>query len=106
MHALGLPVYHSPTWYNTHMTEESTLKLYALAVAALRTASGETAIGVQSAVALLPEGAAVEEAATQVARDIFPESDGWGNHYFTATEITQGFPLEPYQLIWQAKKRE
>jgi hypothetical protein len=91
-------------WYNTLMTEEPTLKLYALAVAALRTADNQTAIGIQSVVALLPEGIAVSEAGLQVARDIFPVAEGWGGHHVNATEITQGFPLDPYRLIWRPER--
>ena len=88
------------------MTEESTLKLYALAVAALRTADNQTAIGMQSVVVLLPTGITVDEAGLQVAHDIFPATEGWGGHYVTATEITQGFPLKPYRLVWRVEKDE
>ena len=86
------------------MSDEPTLKLYALAIVATRTVDNQTAIGVQSALALLPDGAHVEEASRQAAQDIFPESDDWTNHYATATEIKQGFPLEPYHLIWRLEK--
>jgi len=80
------------------------MKLYALAVVATRTVEGQTAIGVQSALAVIPEGVAAEPTGLQAAHDIFPESDGWGNHYITATEITQGFPFEPYRLLWRLEK--
>jgi hypothetical protein len=98
--------YHSPPWYNTPMANEPTMKLYALAITALRTVDNQTAIGVQSAVALLPEGVPIEEAGLQAARDFFPETDNWGGHYVTATEIPQGFPLEPYRLLWRLEKSE
>jgi hypothetical protein len=87
------------------MTDEPIMKLYALSIAAMQ--SGErTAVGVNTLVALLPEGVSAEEAGIQVARDVFPEKDGWSNHYATAAEITQGFPLEPYRLIWHLEKSE
>ena len=41
-----------------------------------------------------------------LVRDIFPATEGWGGHYVTATEITQGFPLEPYRLVWRVEKDE
>ena len=88
------------------MSNEPTIKLYALSVAAIHKGEPPTAIGVQTAIAALPEGASVVEAGLQVARDIFPESDGWGNHYANAVEITQGFPLDPYRLVWRLEKSE
>jgi hypothetical protein len=88
------------------MIDEPTMKLYAVAAAALRKADNQTAIGVQSAVALLPEGVSVEEAGLQAARSFFPEADGWEGHYVTVTEITQGLPIEPYRLTWRAEKSE
>jgi hypothetical protein len=88
------------------MTEEPKMKLYALSVAAMHKGESPTAIGVQTAIAALPEGVSVEEAGLQVARDIFPESDGWGNHYANAVEITQQFPLAPYRLVWRLEKSE
>lgn len=79
------------------------MKLYAFSVAAIQ--SGErSAIGIQTALVTLPEGASVEEAGLYVARDIFPESDGWGQHYANTVEITQGFPLAPYRLVWHLEK--
>ena len=86
------------------MSEEPTMKLYALSVAAIQKGEPPNAIGVQTAVAALPEGVSVQDAGMQVARDIFPESDGWANHYVNAVEITQGFPLEPYRLKWHLDK--
>jgi hypothetical protein len=80
------------------------MKLYALAVSALHTAGDETAVGMQSALALLPEEVAVEEAGLHAARNIFPESEGWTDHFVSAIEITQGFPLEPYRLVWRIEK--
>ena len=85
------------------MTEEPTMKLYAFSVAAIQ--PGErSAIGVQTALVTLPEGASVDDAGMFVARDIFPESDGWEQHYANAMEIVQGFPLAPYQLTWHLEK--
>jgi hypothetical protein len=86
------------------MAEEPKMKLYALSVAAIHMSEPPQAIGVKTALAALPEGVSVEDAGLHVARDIFPESEGWGNHYATATEITQGFPLEPYRLVWRLEK--
>jgi hypothetical protein len=97
-------VYHCRTWYNSYMIEEPTLRLYAVAVAALRTSDKETAIGVQSAIALLPEGITIEEAGLDAARSFFPEADGWSGHHVNATEITQGLPIEPYRITWRAEK--
>ena len=71
----------------------------------MHTGGEQTAIGVQTAVAALPEESPVEEAGLQVARDIFPESEGWTSHYANVVEITQGFPLDPYQLVWHLEKR-
>ena len=88
------------------MSEEPTMKLYALSVAAMHNGEPPSAIGVQTAIAALPQGVSVEEAGLQVARDIFPASDGWMNHYANAVEITQGFPLEPYHLVWRLEKSE
>jgi hypothetical protein len=88
------------------MAEEQTMKLYALSVAAMHMGEPPTAIGVQTAIAALPEGVSAEEAGLQVARDIFPESEGWSNHYANAVEITQGFPLSPYRLVWRLEKSE
>ena len=82
------------------------MKLYALSVAAIHTGEPPTAIGVKTALAALQEGVSPEEAGLQIARDIFPESDGWGNHYATVTEITQDFPLSPYRLMWHLEKSE
>jgi len=59
------------------MSEEPTMKLYALSVAAMHNGEPPSAIGVQTAIAALPQGVSVEEAGLQVARDIFPASDGW-----------------------------
>ena len=87
------------------MTEEPTMKLYAISVAAMHKGEPPTAIGVQTAIVALPEGVSIEDAGLQVARDIFPESD-WANHYANAIEITQGFPLAPYQLVWRLEKSE
>jgi hypothetical protein len=88
------------------MIEEPKMKLYALSVAAVHSGEPPTAIGVQTAIAALPEGVSAEEAGLQVARTIFPESEGWGNHYVNVVEITQGFPLEPYHLVWHLEKSE
>ncbi|HEU5102999.1 MAG TPA: hypothetical protein VFU22_28445 [Roseiflexaceae bacterium] len=82
------------------------MKLYALSVAAMHNGEPPSAIGVQTAIVALPEGVSVEDASLQVARVIFPESDGWGKHYANAVEITQGFPLEPYRLVWHLEKSE
>jgi hypothetical protein len=86
------------------MAEEPTMKLYMLAIAAMHTTGDQTAVGVRSALALLPDGANLEEASQQVARSVFPESDGWSNHYTNAQEIPQGFPLDPYRLTWRVEK--
>ena len=86
------------------MSDEPTLKLYSLALAATRTADNQTAVGMQSALALLPEGASIDAAILQVAHDFSPKADGWIDHYATATEIPQGFPLEPYRLTWKIEK--
>ncbi len=88
------------------MSDEPTMKLYALSVAAIHQGEPPTAIGIQTAIAALPEGVSVQEAGLQVARDIFPEADGWGKHHVNAVEITQGFPLEPYQLEWRLVPRK
>jgi hypothetical protein len=88
------------------MTEEPTLKLYALSVAAIHMSEPPQAIGIKTALAALPEGVSAEEAGLQVAQQVFPASEGWGNHYATATEITQGFPLAPSQLVWRLEKSE
>jgi hypothetical protein len=88
------------------MTEEPKMKLYALSVAAMQGGPPPTAIGIKTALAALQEGVSPEEAGLQVARDVFPESEGWGNHFATATEITQGFPLAPYQLVWRLERGE
>jgi len=88
------------------MTDESTMRLYALAVVATRTVDEQQVIGVQSALALIPEATPVQDIGQQAARDIFPESDGWEHHYVTATEVTQGFPLKPYHLTWQIESGE
>jgi hypothetical protein len=87
------------------MSDEPKMKLYALSVAAMHKGEPPTAIGVQTVIAALPEGVSVEEAGLQVARDIFPESE-WRNHYANAVEITQGFPLAPYRLVWHLEKSE
>lgn len=88
------------------MSEEQTPKLYALSVAAIHQGEPPTAIGIQTAIAALPEGVSVQEAGLQVARDIFPEAEGWGQHHVNAVEITQGFPLAPYRLMWHLEKGE
>ena len=88
------------------MTEELKIKLYALSVAAIHTSEPPQAIGVKTALAALQEGVSPEEAGLQIARDVFPESEGWGNHYATVTEIVQGFPLDPYRLVWHLEKSE
>lgn len=82
------------------------MKLYALSVAAMHNGEPPSAIGVQTVIVALPEGVSIEDAGLQVARDIFPESDGWGKHYVNPVEITQGFPLAPYQLVWRLEKSE
>ncbi len=81
------------------------MRLYALSVAAMHKGEPPTAIGIQTVIAALPDGSSVEDAGLQVARDISPESE-WGNHYSNAVEITQGFPLAPYRLMWRLEKSE
>jgi hypothetical protein len=93
-------------WYNMSMSDEQALKLYALAVTAMRTVDNQTAIGVQSVLALLTPGGDIQADALGAARSIFPESDGWYNHFVDAIEIVQNFPIAPYQLAWQAKRSE
>jgi hypothetical protein len=93
-------------WYNNNMSDEPTMKLYALSVAAIHQGEPPTAIGIQTVIAALPDGVSVQEAGLQVARDIFPEADAWGEHHVNAVEITQGFPLEPHRLIWRLEKGE
>jgi len=85
------------------MTEEPTLKFYAVAIAALRTGGDQTAIGVQSAVALLPEGVTIGDAGLAAARSFFPEAEGWSGHHVTATEIPRELTIEPYTITWREK---
>jgi hypothetical protein len=88
------------------MTDEPTMKLYAFSVAALHAGGEQTAIGVRTAIATLPEGVPAEESGLYIAREIFPESEGWSNHYATAVEIVHDLPLEPYRLVWRLEKSE
>jgi hypothetical protein len=88
------------------MSDEPKMKLYALSVAAIHKDEPPTAIGVQTAIAALPEGVSVQEAGLQVARDIFPEAEGWRKHYANVVEITPDFPLAPYRLVWHLEKSE
>lgn len=81
------------------------MKLYALSVAAMQ-AGEPSSIGVQTAIAALPDDVSVEDADMQIARDMFPEADGWGQYYVSAVEITQGFPLAPYRLVWHLETSE
>ena len=88
------------------MSDQPKMKLYALSVAAIYNGEPPSSIGVQTAIVTLPEGISIEAAGIQVAQNIFPESEGWGNHYANAVEITQGFPLNPYRLVWHLEKSE
>ena len=88
------------------MTEETPLKLYALAITAMRTVDNQTAIGVQSMVALLAPGGDIQHDSLEAARNIFPESEGWYNHFVNTLEVPQDFPLGPYSLTWQAKGQD
>jgi hypothetical protein len=62
------------------MSTEPTMKLYAISVAAMHEDGTATAIGVQSVIATLPEGASVDDTGLQVARSIFPEHDNDSAH--------------------------
>jgi hypothetical protein len=88
------------------MTEASTMKLYALAITAMRTADNQTAIGVQSVVALLAPGGDIQHDGLEAARSIFPESEGWFNHFVNTIEVTQDFPLGLHYLTWQVKGQD
>lgn len=57
-------------------------------------------IGMQTAMLLLPDERSIEDAGDEVAQAMFPLADGWHNHYSNVIEITQGFPLDPYRMVW------
>jgi hypothetical protein len=88
------------------MSDEQALKLYALAVTAMRTADNQTVIGVQSVLALLAPDGDIQRDGLEAARGIFPESEGWHNHFVNTVEVTQDFPLEPFRLTWQVRRAD
>jgi len=82
------------------------MRLYAISVAAMHNGEPPSAIGVRTAIVALAESLSIEEAGMDIAREIFPEADGWEKHYVNPVEITQEFPLDPYRLVWQLEKRD
>lgn len=88
------------------MSEEPIMKLYLFAVAAIHAgAEGEqSGISIRSALGLIPEGADIKDAGMQVAKSLFPEANGWVNHFAHADEMPPEIPLDPYRLIWHYEK--
>jgi hypothetical protein len=60
-------------------------------------------IGLNTALAALPDDVNADEAALYTARQVFPESEGWHDHYVRTFEVIQGFPIEPHQLWWELR---
>jgi len=86
------------------MSDETKLKLYAIAITALRTADDQTVIGVQSVLALQEPNGDLQRDGLEAARAIFPEAEGWFNHFVNGIEVVQDFPIGPYSLTWQLKQ--
>jgi hypothetical protein len=87
------------------MTEEPTMRLFAISMSACRLVDDQPQTTMQSAVGLLVGDADVDLDIMRHAYDTFPVDQGWYEHQAAATEIPQGMFFGPFQLTWQAERQ-
>ena len=94
--------YYSGTWYNRHMSEESTVKLYAATFMARREVDGQPIVRVRAGLVIaLSEGDAHRDG-MEGAREAFPETEGWNEHEVILSEIPRSLGLGDYLVTWDA----
>lgn len=81
------------------------MKLYTLALAAWRIkADDQIDLRIQNMVGLMVGELELEQEGLRLARQLFPESEGWREHYVIPTEIPQGMQIGSFRLAWQTEE--
>ena len=84
------------------MIEQPTLKLFAITISARRIPpDGEPEVNIQSVVGLLSGDIDIVQASYAHAHQVFPDSEGWGEHQVIWTEIERTMMFGPYRLTWE-----